>query len=87
MSGITVKFEKSTRKNKKYKATVYKDGKVQTTAHFGQLPYEHYKDQTPLKAFKSLDHNDKQRREQFRSRFVSPGKMYSPLWFSWHYLW
>lgn len=87
MSGTIIRFEPSERKGKKYMATVFKDGKKIKTTHFGQLPYEHYKDSTPGGNYKHLDHNDNERRELFRKRFKSPGPKYSPLWFSWHYLW
>jgi len=36
--------------------------------HFGDSRYQHYKDSTPLKAFKHLDHNDEERRRRYRQR-------------------
>ena len=56
---------KSTAKNKKYSVYVLKDGKKKLI-HFGQLPYQHFKDKIGL--YKSLDHNDKDRRERYLKR-------------------
>lgn len=56
---------------------------------FGQLGYQHYKDSTPLKLYSNLDHSDTVRRKKFRQRFKHSydSKLYTPLWFSWKYLW
>lgn len=56
-------FSKSKVKGKKY--AVHFSGK---TINFGALGYQHYKDRTPLKLYKHLDHNDKKRRESYRKR-------------------
>lgn len=56
-------FSKSKVKGKKY--AVKYDGK---TINFGALGYQHYKDRTPLKLYKHLDHNDKKRRASYRKR-------------------
>ena len=85
---MSLTFRKSTHKNKKYDV-ILPDG---TIISFGQLGYEHYKDTTPLKLYKHLDHNDKDRRQRFRSRFAklyekNKNNRYSPMYWSWNYLW
>jgi hypothetical protein len=62
------KFEKSTRKGKKYMVR-YKDKLI----HFGALKpdgkgYLHYKDITGLGLYSNLDHNDPERRKRYRDR-------------------
>ena len=66
-----VTIQKSTRKNKKYVATLKKDPTKKV--HFGAIkadgtPYEQYKDKTPLKAFAKYDHGDSKRRDNYNSR-------------------
>ena len=56
-------FVKSNRKHKKYK--VYYNNKW---IHFGDKRYGQYKDQTPLKLYSHLNHNDKKRRKNYLSR-------------------
>jgi len=56
-------FEKSNRKDKKYK--VYYNGKW---IHFGSTLYHQYKDTTPLKLYSNLDHLDKKRQKSYLSR-------------------
>ena len=55
------KYEKSTAKNKKLMTVV--DGKK---INFGDSRYGHYKDRTGI--WKSLDHGDTKRRENYRKR-------------------
>ena len=63
-----MKFEKSTRKNKKYMVTT-PSGKI---VHFGAIrngiPMEQYKDSTGLGLYSNLDHLDTKRRDNYRSR-------------------
>ena len=54
-------YEKSTKKNKKLMTTV--NNKV---IHFGQLPYEHFKDKTGI--WSKLDHGDKKRQTAYLNR-------------------
>lgn len=75
----------STRKNKKY--DVYKDGKYITS--FGQKGMEHYRD-TALGHYSHLDHNDKQRLANFKSRFkklIAKKDKKSAMYWSDKYLW
>lgn len=86
-----MKFEKSTRKNKKYMVRTPK-GKL---IHFGSNTHEQYKDSTPLKLYSHLDHGDKERRANYRARHekvMKDGKpayldKESPAYYSYHYLW
>lgn len=65
-----LKIEKSKVKNKKYTAKVInkKSGKTRKI-NFGQRGYQHFKDRTPLKSFKKLNHYNKKRQEKYYSRF------------------
>lgn len=91
-----MKFEKSTRKNKKYSVITPK-GKV---VHFGAIqngiPMEQYKDSTGLGLYSEYDHNDIKRRENYRSRHKSillkNGKpayldKEQPSFYSYNFLW
>jgi hypothetical protein len=77
------KFKISTRKNKKY--DVYKNGSYLLS--FGDRRYQHYKDNTNLKAWAKLDHNDIKRRDNYYSRFGRDAKIDTAKWFSHKYLW
>ena len=54
-------YEKSSRKDKKLMTMV--DGK---RVHFGNPKYKHWKDKTGI--WKSMDHNDKERRKNYLTR-------------------
>ena len=56
---------------------------------FGDKRYQHFKDQTPLKTYKNLDHNDPKRRDLYRQRHKNDNindPNYAGYW-SWFYLW
>lgn len=87
-----VKFEKGPYP---YKYTaILKDGK---RVNFGNINYEHYKDQVPIKyrLYSHLNHLDKERRANYRKRHRAIktngqraiNKKYSPAWFSYNLLW
>ena len=78
-----IAFAVSGRKDKKYMATL-PDGKK---VHFGQKGAAQYKDQTPQRAFKHLDHGDPARRENYYSRHGREAKKHSPKWYAHRYLW
>ena len=59
---MTLRFEKSNRKNKKYMVFYNK------WIHFGDKRYSHYRDSTPLKLYSHLDHNDIKRRNAYLKR-------------------
>ena len=88
-----MKFERSTRKNKKYMVTTPSGKKI---VHFGDTRYQHYRDSTGLKLYSNLDHLDKKRRDNYRTRHKSimlkNGKpayldREQPAYWSFHYLW
>ncbi len=85
-----VKFEKAKAKGKKYTAIIEnKDNGKQRKINFGALGMEHYKDSTGLGLYSKSNHNDKLRLKAFRDRFrhqYNPNE-FSPLYFSWKYLW
>lgn len=77
---------KSTRKNKKY--DVFKNEKY--ILSFGALGMKHFKDKIGL--YKNLDHNDEQRKLNFKSRFrklfeKNKNNPESAIYWSWKYLW
>lgn len=76
------------RKNKKYSVLAYnpKTKEYEYLLSFGQLPYQHYKDTTPLKLYTNLNHHDKERRRLYYARHGKAQK-YSAKWFSHKYLW
>ena len=59
-----VKFRKSKVKHKKYDALSPKGKWIP----FGDKRYQHYRDSTPLKLYKKLDHNNPDRRKRYRDR-------------------
>ena len=77
-------FRKSNRKNKKY--DVY-DKNGSYIISFGDKRYQHYKDKIGL--YSHLDHNDKKRRDRYRSRHrndMIDNDNFAGF-FSWNYLW
>lgn len=83
-------FMKSERTNKKYKAVIRNKKTDQIKyIHFGQLPYEHYRDLTGLDLYPTLQHNDDYRKELYINRHKKFLKKnhYSPEYFSTYYLW
>lgn len=81
----------STRKHKKYMVK-FNDKWI----HFGDERYQHYRDLTPIKAHKNMDHNDEKRRALYRKRHENIKdkdgtpfykKKSSPAYWSYTYLW
>jgi hypothetical protein len=64
MKERVIKIRPSTRKGKKYMATM-EDGR---TIHFGASDYEQYKDSTGIGKYSSKNHGDSQRRQRYFSR-------------------
>ena len=76
--------------NKKYKVKIFKNDKKIKTVQFGDKRYQQYQDNTPLKLYSFMDHNDKNRRRLYRLRHGGKGYqkiLFSPAWFSWNFLW
>ena len=69
------KIFKSKNKNKKYSVYVMKNGK-KTLIHFGDKRYQQFRDTTPLRLYKKLDHMDNDRRRRYlqRSRKITNKK-------------
>lgn len=90
-----LKFKKSSRKNKKYDVYVYIDDKLKKIS-FGDNRMQQWKDQTPLKLYSHMDHNDPKRRKQYRARaskiknkkgeYTFNKPEYANYW-SYNYLW
>ena len=85
-----VKFQKSNIKGKKYSAILQnKKTKRFKKLDFGASDYEHYRDTTGLGLWSHKNHNDKQRRKNYRARHnvhIKDG-YYSPSYFSMYFLW
>lgn len=91
-----VKFEKSSKKDKKYTAILQnkKTGR-ETKIHFGGIkkdgtPYTQFKDKV-LGLYKKYDTNDKQRRDRYRKRHSKEVPSFKDYWsaglFSYKFLW
>jgi hypothetical protein len=78
LDGFT--FEKSARKHKKYQVRV-----GNKRVHFGDNRYGQYHDKIGL--YTNLDHNDDVRRNHYYARHGIDAVLYSPRWFSHHFLW
>lgn len=88
MDKTSIKFMKSDKPEKKYKAIfIGPTTKRENTIYFGQTGMAQYRDDTPLKLYKSLDHNDTKRRELYYARHPIDYPKYSADWFSKKYLW
>lgn len=80
----------SKRKFKKYDAVLKeKMSRRAVTVSFGDMRYQHFKDQTTDKTFKHLNHLDPVRRWRYKKRHEGHIKKgyYSPGYFSMKYLW
>jgi len=55
-------IKRSTRKNKKY---MLYDNIQKKWIHFGDKRYEQFRDSTPLKLYRYLDHGDNSRRRRY----------------------
>lgn len=88
LDGEKFEFAKSKLLDKKYSVIV--NGKV---VHFGSSYNGQYHDKIGM--FSHLDHNNSTKRRMFKARMskimtnCKPTYKikYSPLWFSWHFLW
>ena len=88
MTDKNIKFMKSDKPAKKYKA-IFIDPTTnrENTVYFGQAGMAQFKDTTPLKLYKHLDHNDPKRRELYYKRHPIDYPKYSDDWFAKRYLW
>lgn len=86
--GIEYEFRKSMNKKKKYDV-ILDDGSI---VSFGDINSQHYHDRTPLKLYSHLDHNDVDKRKNFKQRFSklikkTENDVKSPMYWSNNYLW
>ena len=85
---IFIEFKRSHIPSKKFDALLKSKstGRL-VTIPFGATGYSQYKDRA-LGLYSSLDHKDKTRRANYRSRHASDiNKSYSASWFPLKYLW
>ena len=83
MDKTTIKFMKSDKPEKKYKAIfIDPTTKREKTVYFGDTGYEQYKDRTPLKLYSALDHKGPKRHELYYKRHPIDFPKYSADWFS-----
>lgn len=81
-------FKRSDKPQKKYVAIFpSRDGNKPKRVYFGDSRYQQYKDATGLGAWSHMDHGDNRRRRAYHARHQRPGRMYTPSYFSWYYLW
>jgi hypothetical protein len=83
-------FKPSPTPNKKYTAVLQERvGGRTVEVDFGRPGFWHFRDATGLNLYSQLDHMDFERRQLFRERFghyIIPS-MYTPGYFSYHFLW
>ncbi len=86
-----IKFQRSSRRDKKYMAIIEDiTTRRQQKVHFGsrQPLMEHYRDDTGLNLYRSLNHLDPKRRKAYLARHAKTmTKKYSPSWYSAKFLW
>jgi hypothetical protein len=84
-----IKFEVARANNKKYNAIIEdKKTKRRQTVPFGDVRYEQYRDDVPLRRYTRLNHNDKKRRDNYLARHgKTMTKKFSPSYFAAKYLW
>ena len=84
-----VRFQKASNRKKKYEAVIEDVvTKRQQKVPFGSSAHEQYRDDTGLKIYSRLDHNDEKRRQDYLARHEKTRhKKWSPSWFSSVFLW
>lgn len=82
-------FQKSSTNFKKYDAILeHKQTGKTKKIPFGDTRYQHFRDQTPLKLYSHLDHNDLKRRHNYLARHSKTfNDKFSSSYFSKNYLW
>lgn len=76
----------SKREYKKYSVYVKSESGGKKLIHFGDKRYEQYFDK--IGHYSHLNHNDKKRRKNYRSRHAGEDKdKNKPGWWAWHKLW
>jgi hypothetical protein len=80
-------IRKSVRKGKKYDILTKRGDGYWYLLSFGALGYPQYKDSTPLKLYKHLDHNNEERRKRYYQRHGRESSRLSSKYWSNKYLW
>ena len=84
-----IRFERSKVRGKKYDAIIEdKVTKRQQRVPFGDVNYSQYFDNTGLKLYSRLDHNDPKRRAAYKARHENTRhKKFSSSWYADRFLW
>lgn len=84
-----IRFERSRTRGKKYDSIIEdKVTKRQQRVPFGSAIHDQYRDDTGLKLYSRLDHNDPKRRAAYLARHAKTmTKKYSPSWYAAKFLW
>lgn len=84
-----IRFERSRSRGKKYDAIIEdKFTKRQQRVPFGSNVHEQYRDNTGLKLYSRLDHNDPKRRANYKARHEKTRhKKFSSSWYADQFLW
>lgn len=78
-----IEWQRSPLKGKKYRVILSDN----THRDFGSSLHDQYEDKTPLRLFKSRDHLDKKRKENYYKRHKKDYGRFTPDWLSKKYLW
>ena len=78
---------KAKTKGKKYSIFTKENGKYKYLLSFGALGYEQFKDSTPERLYKHLDHNDNNRRRLYYLRHGRTNNKLSAKYWANKYLW
>ena len=84
-----IRFERSKKRGSKYDAIIEdKVTKRQQRVPFGSSIHDQYRDDTGLKLYSRLNHNDEKRRQSYLARHENTRhKKFSPSWYSSVFLW
>ena len=94
--GTLATISRSNIPDKKYKVVLEWPNGKKKTIHFGGMkklsngtyvPYEQYKDITPLRLYSKYNHLDKNRRNRYYNRHGKSKDKYSPGYFANKFLW
>lgn len=84
-----IRFERSKTRGKKYDSIIEdKITKKRQRVPFGDDSFQQYRDDTGLKLYSRLDHNDEKRRQSYLARHEKTRhKKFSSSWYSSVFLW
>ena len=78
---------RSKMKNKKYSIFTKEGNKYKYLLSFGDKRYQQFKDNTPERLYKNLDHGDEERKKRYYQRHGKTNNKKSPKYWSNKYLW